>query len=318
MVGVFIKVRYTGDVMKSLVVFAISTLFLLPIFVYAQEGLVPCGTNGNMCDICDVITLVDTVAEFIVMLSLVLATAGFVFAGFLYVTAAGNQSQLDKGKNVFKMVFMGIMFVLAAWLIVATISRALAGNESYVPWAVLENCQVEQLPGGSPPDPGGGITPGGGPDDPDPQPVGDWDAQKESEVREDLASAGIEINNPPCRGQRYQDYRRQHGSGCTDVSNLQPGTIQGLKELKRDCEDCFQVVTGGSENGHSTRGTHNHGNGYKVDLRLTGGLDEHIRNNPDFTYIGTRGDGAEQWRDGDGNLYALEGGGEPHWDITFF
>ncbi|MBU4223916.1 hypothetical protein KJ934_01680, partial [Patescibacteria group bacterium] len=68
------------------------------------------------------------------------------------------------------------------------------------------------------------------------------------------------------------------------------------------------------ESGHSSGAT-SHSNGYKVDLRLNTELDKYIMKN--FTQAGVRSDGAEKWiNPKTGAVYALERGGDPHWDVV--
>lgn len=58
---------------------------------------------------------------FIIKFSTVLAGIAFAWAGFLMITAAGNMSQIQKGKGIFSNVLIGFIIMLAAWLIIDTI-----------------------------------------------------------------------------------------------------------------------------------------------------------------------------------------------------
>lgn len=133
--------------------------------------------------------------------------------------------------------------------------------------------------------------------------------QSEQEVRNLFSEYGILINNDPCQSGQT--------GGCTDVGGLRDYTTSSVAGLKESCgANCEIMITGGSEgNGiHNESGTHNHINGYKVDLRPNPELNNYIETN--FTKIPEpRSDGAIGYRDPSGNTYYLEGN---HWDVTYF
>ena len=74
------------------------------------------------------------------------------------------------------------------------------------------------------------------------------------------------------------------------------------------------TVTGGTETGHSG-GTYSHWNGYKIDISRTSCVTNYIKGR--YTYIGSRGDGAPQYRDSYGNVYADEYW-LSHWDNLYY
>ncbi|CAF0733374.1 unnamed protein product [Adineta steineri] len=97
---------------------------------------------------------------------------------------------------------------------------------------------------------------------------------------------------------------------CTSLDQVRCNTINCLKVL-RTSSGCALTVTGGTETGHAG-GTYSHSTGYKIDVSLNTCINSYVTNT--FTYIGKRGDGADQYRAASGNVYAKEGN---HWDITF-
>jgi len=107
---------------------------LVPITLFAQSsggsvepGLVPCA--GADCTFDDLLKLVNKVIDFLIRIAIPIAMILFAYAGFLYVTAAGNTSQINKAHNVFKDVFIGFLIVLSAWLIVNTIVEPLISDD---------------------------------------------------------------------------------------------------------------------------------------------------------------------------------------------
>jgi len=98
---------------------------------------------------------------------------------------------------------------------------------------------------------------------------------------------------------------------CTSLDQINSNTINGLIAFKR-ASGCSVVVTGGSETGHAS-GTYSHYNGYKADISLNACVDKYITSN--FQNIGKRGDGAMQYKNSAGSIFAKEGN---HWDILFY
>lgn len=101
---------------------------------YADGGLVTC--QGPDCDACDLVKMVNKVVNYLIVLLTVLATFVLVIAGFRMVTAGGNASAWEGAKQSFFNIVIGFILVLAAWLIVDTILKALTGAGLEV-WGVI-------------------------------------------------------------------------------------------------------------------------------------------------------------------------------------
>jgi len=90
-------------------------------------GLLPnCGAN---CDFNHLMELANNIMRFIIMIAIPLAAIAFSWAGFLYITAAGNESQIHHAHDIFIKVATGFFFILAAWLIVYLITSTLLSPE---------------------------------------------------------------------------------------------------------------------------------------------------------------------------------------------
>ncbi|MFH1375499.1 MAG: MMCAP2_0565 family pilin-like conjugal transfer protein [Patescibacteria group bacterium] len=70
-----------------------------------------------------------------------IAIAAIVYAGFLYLTAAGNQEQTEKAKKIIIWVVIGIIVIVSAYAIVNTV---LSGKS-----AVQSDNQVDISIGGT-------------------------------------------------------------------------------------------------------------------------------------------------------------------------
>ncbi len=113
--------------------------------------LVPCGddvqvsgdsasgyTYCNECSVCHLQQLAQRVLNFLVGFMTVMATLLFVNAGILYVTAPTNPSAVSKAHSIFKNTLIGILIILAAYLLVDFALKKLLGGEGDImefgPW----------------------------------------------------------------------------------------------------------------------------------------------------------------------------------------
>ena len=59
------------------------------------------------------------------------AIIGFVISGILYLTAYGEQSQIDKAKNAMLYSIVGILLALIGFIVVRAISGFLGGSSNF-------------------------------------------------------------------------------------------------------------------------------------------------------------------------------------------
>jgi hypothetical protein len=62
--------------------------------------------------------------NFLLSVAALLAVIAIVWAGFLYVTAAGDDSRMETAKKIIIWVVIGILLILAAYAIVNTVMQA--------------------------------------------------------------------------------------------------------------------------------------------------------------------------------------------------
>ncbi len=107
-----------------------------------RSGLIPCG-NGALvggavaaeerCTFDDLILLAQIVINFLIFrIAAPIAAVMFAYAGFLWLTNAGNESKITQAKEVFWMVFWGLVVALAAWLTINMIVTFFVGTDSRV------------------------------------------------------------------------------------------------------------------------------------------------------------------------------------------
>jgi|GEM_PF-1732740 len=93
----------------------------------------PCPAGG--CGFTDLFVLIDKVVHFILFhMALPIAAIMFAYAGFLLVTSGGETSERSKAKSIFTNVALGLVFAVAAWLIVHTVLQIVGYDSSWETW----------------------------------------------------------------------------------------------------------------------------------------------------------------------------------------
>ena len=99
-----------------------------------NNGIAPtnCGYNlskgGKICNFNDAMSLVKRIIEYIFVLILPIAAIIFAYAGFLFLTSGGSADKRKAAKKAMTSVIIGIIVIMAAWIIVKTIVGDLGFN----------------------------------------------------------------------------------------------------------------------------------------------------------------------------------------------
>jgi hypothetical protein len=105
----------------------------LPVRIVPECGYMDSAGNLDDCDLCDFLQLVQNILNALIFISVVTATVLFAWAGFLLITNNGNPGRVTRAKSIFVSVLVGIIVILAAWLIVDTIMKTLTDGK-LGPW----------------------------------------------------------------------------------------------------------------------------------------------------------------------------------------
>ena len=121
----------------------VAVFLLLPgAEVYAGPGgFVPC--EGTECSACDLVTLIQRLLVWLIGIIFVIFAVLLAVAGFGLVTSGGNQTALSDAKSKFTNALIGIVIVLAAWLMVDTLMRAILPGDTgtisgWGPWMEVQ------------------------------------------------------------------------------------------------------------------------------------------------------------------------------------
>jgi|GEM_PF-1955777 len=145
----FKKALATGAAALALSVLLLSTFsaLFLPTTASAAQGffglqkpnLIVCGDFGNPqnptadheCTFTDVVVLAKNLVTFAFYLSVPAVILLLSYAGYLYMTSAGDEGKVGQAHTIFTNVAIGFCIILAAWLIVVTLLRALLNQLCY-------------------------------------------------------------------------------------------------------------------------------------------------------------------------------------------
>ncbi len=101
-----------------------SVIIAAPAIALAQFEL-PAGTNLPSGSILNIVT--STMNWLLVMVG-ILGVVGFVIAGIIYLTAAGDEDQIAKGKKTMIASITGVIVALIGVVFIQAVKSMLGGN----------------------------------------------------------------------------------------------------------------------------------------------------------------------------------------------
>ena len=94
----------------------------MPLMVFALTLVPSCDTD---CTYSHLLQLAQNILTFLIEISIPIAVIVFAVAGFMYMTAGGDESKIKSAHKIFRNTIVGFIIVLAAWLIVYAITEPL-------------------------------------------------------------------------------------------------------------------------------------------------------------------------------------------------
>lgn len=120
----------------------LAFMLLLVPEVSSAAGLVP-GCEGASCSACDLVSLGNNVLGWLIGVLMVVFALMLVWAGLGLVMSGGNPEAKKSAKSKLTNSLIGLVIVLASFLIVDTLMRALLSGEEgeisgYGPWSQVQ------------------------------------------------------------------------------------------------------------------------------------------------------------------------------------
>jgi hypothetical protein len=134
--------------MKTLLIGLVlgMALFVMPAAATAAEPLIPCGgANQHPCQSCDVVTLANNVVGWLVGALGAIAVLIIVYAGIKMVTSNGNHHALEEAKGMMMNMIIGYLIVLAAWLVLDYVLKALLIDGNWNTIQCVEQPKISQV-----------------------------------------------------------------------------------------------------------------------------------------------------------------------------
>ena len=130
--NVIFKMRSTIFLAISVLIFvAAATPFSAQAVWVPGQPVVPCdGSVAKPCDFNALVVLANNIISIGIYLAILVAVAMFAFAGWLYLTSAGDTGKMKQAHTIFTNAALGFVFVLAAWLIITLILDTLVKEGS--------------------------------------------------------------------------------------------------------------------------------------------------------------------------------------------
>lgn len=123
---IFKKSLKTNIVLLSIL---ISTLIPISISFAATSSITSLDIENPLGKTSDINTLVSNILNFLIKLAIPISAILIVYAGFLYITSAGNEQKLKTAQKTLIWALIGFGVVLIASAVPAIIQEFLSGEE---------------------------------------------------------------------------------------------------------------------------------------------------------------------------------------------
>ncbi|MDP2649060.1 MAG: hypothetical protein Q8P19_04160 [bacterium] len=95
-----------------------------------------CRGPGGCQSVCDIATLANNVLTDAIYIAVFLSAILFAFAGLKMLVSVANPGERSRAKQTFSNVAIGLVIILASWLVIEVIMRTLVGG-SVLPWNAI-------------------------------------------------------------------------------------------------------------------------------------------------------------------------------------
>ncbi len=128
---------------SPLVALVLAVVILAPALAFGAGipgSIVTCSgavAEGNQkaCTICDIAQVAQNVLNTGIYVAVFLSAVLFAWAGWLYLTNIANPGQIERAKSIFFSVFIGLVIILAAWIVIDTLMKTLVPQSGpFGPW----------------------------------------------------------------------------------------------------------------------------------------------------------------------------------------
>ncbi len=112
---------------RSILAFATILVMALPVVAFAQYQA-PSGTQLPSSSIYEI---VSAVMRWILAIVGIIGVIGFAIAGILYLTAAGDETQIDKAKKAMTYSIIGVIVALFGLVALTAVENLLGAQDRF-------------------------------------------------------------------------------------------------------------------------------------------------------------------------------------------
>ncbi len=106
-----------------------AAMALAPAIASAQWGTGMTNAKSGGTPDATVTSIIQTTMNWLLAILGFLGIIGFVIAGILYLTAAGDEAQIDKAKTAMMYSIIGVIVALIGFVIIQAVSNWLDANQ---------------------------------------------------------------------------------------------------------------------------------------------------------------------------------------------
>ncbi|MFA7193377.1 MAG: pilin [Candidatus Paceibacterota bacterium] len=131
-----------SKLISNLTILAVILIMTVPFVVSAQSGsgtqvnannpLVNCN-DVKSCDWNAFKEMINKVKDYALQLAVLVSVIFIVYAGGLYLTAAGDTGKIQTAHRILQNVVIGFFLASAGWLIVQAITKTLEVDKTFLP-----------------------------------------------------------------------------------------------------------------------------------------------------------------------------------------
>jgi hypothetical protein len=269
---------------RAWVVLAIAfVLLVVPLAASAQIlGGVQC--SGTDCQACHVVSLLQSVINFGLGLTIPIVVVLIAYAGFLFFTSAESPGRVSTAKSIFKHAVIGFVIAICSFVIVNTILHTLL-NDDYVNGWNRVDCY----------DPNARQTTGD---------IGTWLNGAIDQVTNG-PTPPVDTSGTPSNGLFKSNVTLKSG---VQTAGLQQSTIDAVNNVAAQCGGCSIIITSGTDGSHVSTSLHYQGEA--VDIGYSDTLSTYLKNlTPTTNYVDP---GQPAYKDPTtGYVWSVEGADQP-------
>lgn len=120
---------------RNLALAALTVIVIAPSLAFGAvlDPIVSC--IDKACTICDIAKTAQNLLNTAIYIAVFMSAILFAYAGFIYITNIANHGEISKAKNIFANVIIGLVIILASWLVIDTLMKTLVAPDANLgPW----------------------------------------------------------------------------------------------------------------------------------------------------------------------------------------